>query len=291
MLFLLLGLLPSEVIACPSRCNCTEVTVDCSSRGLVAFPSELPSSTITLNLRGNRIGRLSIDDVKGLPHLETLIISENIIRTIDENILDFLPLLRRVSFARNNLRVIPSLAAQPSRLVSLDLRHNEISTIDVQAFSYLPQLIQLDLAHNKLQSLPQMVFTKNTRIATLKLHRNPWHCDCRIVGLSKLAVGKSKPNEDAKCFNPPKLREVSLQKVAGKDVSCSKPSVSVDEFQKVLNCPALGGGEVHWLYNNVDLDFSSADSYQLKDNGSLVIPKEASAHGYQCTADYGVIPQ
>ncbi|KIH57777.1 immunoglobulin I-set domain protein, partial [Ancylostoma duodenale] len=44
-------------------------------------------------------------------------------------------------------------------------------------------------------------------------------------------------------------------------------------------------------YSNVDLDFSSADSYQLKDNGSLVIPKEASTNGYTCTADYGVIPQ
>ncbi|KIH50444.1 leucine Rich repeat-containing domain protein, partial [Ancylostoma duodenale] len=156
MLFLFLGLLTSETIACPSQCNCTEVTIDCSSRGLVAFPHDLPASTITLNLRGNNIGRISTDDVKGLQHLETLIISENNIRTIDENLLDFLPLLRRVSLARNKLRVIPSLAAQPSRLVSLDLRHNEISTVDVQAFSYLPHLIQLDLAHNRLQSLPQM---------------------------------------------------------------------------------------------------------------------------------------
>ncbi|EYC04813.1 hypothetical protein Y032_0085g1807 [Ancylostoma ceylanicum] len=291
MWFLFLGLLTSETIACPSECNCTEVTIDCSSRGLVAFPHDLPSSTITLNLRGNSIGRISTDDVKGLQHLETLIISENNIRTIDENILDFLPLLRRVSFARNKLRVIPSLAAQPSRLVSLDLRHNEISTVDVQAFSYLPHLIQLDLAHNKLQSLPQMVFNKNTRIATLKLHRNPWNCDCRIVGLSKFSVGKSKPNEEAKCFNPPKLRGVALHKITGKQVPCSKPTVFEKEFHNVLDCPALGGGEVHWLYNNVDLDFSSADSYQLKDNGSLVIPKEASTHGYTCTADYGVIPQ
>ncbi|KAK6758709.1 hypothetical protein RB195_016123 [Necator americanus] len=291
LLFLLLGFLTSDVIACPSQCNCSEVTIDCSSRGLVSFPNDLPTSTITLNLRGNNIGRISVDDVKGLQHLETLIVSENKIRTIDENFLDFLPLLRRVSFARNKLRVIPSLAAQPSRLVSLDLRHNEISTIDVQAFSYLPQLIQLDLAHNKLQSLPQMVFTKNSRIATLKLHRNPWNCDCRIVGLSKFIVGKYKPNEEAKCFNPPKLRGVSLHKITGKEVSCATPTVFEKEFHHLLDCPSLGGGEVHWLYNNVDLDFSSADSYQLKDNGSLIIPKSSSAHGFTCTADYGVIPQ
>ncbi|CAJ0588530.1 unnamed protein product [Cylicocyclus nassatus] len=207
-----------------------------------------------------------------------------------ENILDFLPLLRRISLARNSLRVVPSLAAQPSRLVSLDLRHNEISTIDVQAFSYLPNLIQLDLAHNKLQSLPQMVFTKNSRIATLKLHRNPWNCDCRIVGLTNFALGKSKPIEDAKCFNPPRLRGKSLHQVSGSDVSCVEPTIIENKYNNVLNCPAPGGGEVHWLYNNVDLDFSSAESYQLKENGSLVIPKESSAHGFTCTADYGIIP-
>ncbi|VDM80558.1 unnamed protein product [Strongylus vulgaris] len=114
---------------------------------------------------------------------------------------------------------------------------------------------------------------------------------CRIVGLSKLSVGKSKPNEDPKCFNPPKLRGISLQKITGHDVSCFEPTVVENEFNNVLDCPALGGGEVHWLYNNVDLDFSSAESYQLKENGSLVIPKESSAHGFSCTADYGVVPQ
>lgn len=113
MLFLLLGLLTwRETIACPTQCNCTDVAVDCSYRGLVAFPSDLPPSAISLNLRGNSIGRISVNDVKGLEHLETLIVSENKIRSIDENLFDYLPLLRRVSFARNRLRFLPSLAAQ-----------------------------------------------------------------------------------------------------------------------------------------------------------------------------------
>ncbi|VDO67036.1 unnamed protein product [Heligmosomoides polygyrus] len=137
-----------------------------------------------------------------------------------QNLFDYLPLLRRVSFARNRLRFLPSLAAQKSRLVSLDLRHNEIASIDVQAFSYLPNLIQLDLAHNRLQSVPQMTFAKNKRIATLKLHRNVWNCDC----------------------------------------------------------------------SGVDLDYSSADSYQVTVNGSLVIPKDSPTSGFTCTADYASIP-
>ncbi|KAK6010596.1 leucine rich repeat domain protein [Ostertagia ostertagi] len=139
MLFLLLGLLTwSEAIpACPSQCNCTETVVDCSHKGLRAFPTELPSTTITLNLRGNSIGRLSINDVRGLSHLETLIVSENVIRSVEENFfLDYLPLLRRITLARNKLRFIPSLAAQNSRLLSLDLRHNEIEAIDVQNFEH-----------------------------------------------------------------------------------------------------------------------------------------------------------
>ncbi|KJH50314.1 immunoglobulin I-set domain protein [Dictyocaulus viviparus] len=129
-------------------------------------------------------------------------------------------MLRRVTFARNKLRLIPSLAAQPSRLVSIDFRHNEIINIDVQAFFNVPNLIQLDLAHNRLQSLPQMIFSRNQRLATLKLHRNPWHCDC----------------------------------------------------------------------SGIDLDFSSADSYHLKENGSLIVPKSSTVQGFTCTADYSILP-
>lgn len=291
MLFLLLGLLTwRETIACPTQCNCTDVAVDCSYRGLVAFPSDLPPSAISLNLRGNSIGRISVNDVKGLEHLETLIVSENKIRSIDENLFDYLPLLRRVSFARNRLRFLPSLAAQKSRLVSLDLRHNEIASIDVQAFSYLPNLIQLDLAHNRLQSVPQMTFAKNKRIATLKLHRNVWNCDCRILHLGSFKTGKSKPSEETRCFNPPALRGTPLATVKAEQVPCTEPVIEVKDFHSILSCPAVGGGDIHWLFNGVDLDYSSADSYQVTVNGSLVIPKDSPTSGFTCTADYASIP-
>ncbi|XGW04994.1 hypothetical protein V3C99_015853 [Haemonchus contortus] len=293
MLFLLLGLLTwaEAQSICPSQCNCTDTVVDCSHKGLGAFPTELPPSTITLNLRGNSIGRLSIDDVRGLSHLETLIVSENNIRSVEENFLDYLPLLRRISLARNKLRFLPSLAAQNSRLISLDLRHNEIETADVQAFSYLPSLIQLDLAHNRLQSLPQMTFAKNKRLVTLKLHRNPWNCDCRILNIGSLAMGKAKPMEEARCFNPPNLRGKTLSSIKASDVPCAEPIVVEKEFNSILECTATGGGEIHWLFNNIDLDFSSADSYQVTVNGSLIIPKGSPTQGFTCTADYGAVPR
>ncbi|VDL62975.1 unnamed protein product [Nippostrongylus brasiliensis] len=225
----------------------------------------------------------------GLTHLETLIVSENNLRSVDENFLDYLPLLRRVTFARNKLRFVPSLAAQNSRLISLDLRHNEINGVDVQAFSYLTELIQLDLAHNRLQSLPQLTFVKNERLALLKLHRNAWNCDCRILYLSRVAAGKSQPNEVAKCFNPPNLRGTPLTAVKSEDVPCTEPTILESEFNSLLDCPAAGSGETHWLYNEVDLDFSSADSYQVTENGSLIVPKGSPTHGFSCTADYGPI--
>uniref|UniRef100_A0A1I7XKR4 Ig-like domain-containing protein n=1 Tax=Heterorhabditis bacteriophora TaxID=37862 RepID=A0A1I7XKR4_HETBA len=207
--------------------------------GLLTIPKDVPPHTTTLNLRGNNIGRVSIDDVKGLAYLETLILSENKIRSVDENILDTLPLLRRLSLARNRLRSVVALAGQPSRIISLDLRHNEIQHIDAQAFSLLPQLIQLDVAHNKLQSLPQNLFARNENLAALKLHRNPWNCDCRIWAVSTFLKKASRLNEEA---------------------------------------------------NGVELDFSSAESYMVAKNGSLIIAKEQPSDDYTCTADYGLVP-
>ncbi|KJH50313.1 leucine rich repeat domain protein [Dictyocaulus viviparus] len=84
LLFLLLGLLAIRTTACPPQCSCTDFFTDCSSRGLHLFPKNLSTSTITLNLRGNNIGRISIDDVKSLKYMETLIISENHVKIIDE---------------------------------------------------------------------------------------------------------------------------------------------------------------------------------------------------------------
>uniref|UniRef100_A0A0K0DFI4 LRRCT domain-containing protein n=1 Tax=Angiostrongylus cantonensis TaxID=6313 RepID=A0A0K0DFI4_ANGCA len=193
-----------------------------------------------------------------------------------------------MTLAKNNLRVIPSLAAQPSRLISLDLRHNEIATVDVQAFSYTPSLIQLDLAHNRLQSLPQMIFTKNNRIATLKLHRNPWNCDCRILAIiRRITKQNSKFGEEAKCFNPSRLRGTSLISLKPGMALCFNATVTETEFHSVLDCTAIGGGEVHC---GIDLDFSSADSYQLKENGSLIVPEKSAVHKFTCTADYAALP-
>ncbi|PIO62202.1 immunoglobulin I-set domain protein [Teladorsagia circumcincta] len=104
-------------------------------------------------------------------------------------------------------------------------------------------------------------------------------------------MGKSGPNEEAKCFNPPKLRAMPLSSVKAADVPCAEPTIVEKEFHSILDCTASGGGEVHWLFNNIDLDFSSADSYQVAGNGSLVIPKGSPVHGFTCTADYGVIPR
>ncbi|PIO68076.1 hypothetical protein TELCIR_10149 [Teladorsagia circumcincta] len=104
------------------------------------------------------------------------------------------------------------------------------------------------MAHNRLQSLPQMMFAKNKRLATLKLHRNPWNCDCRILNIGSLVMGKSGPNEEAKCFNPPKLRAMPLSSVKAADVPCAEPTIVEKEFHSILDCTASGGGEVHWLY-------------------------------------------
>ncbi|XP_077864700.1 slit homolog 2 protein-like, partial [Saccoglossus kowalevskii] len=90
--FLLIDLSKS----CPEICNCYGSTVDCSSRGLMSVPPNIPKTTERLDLQGNNLTKLIRGDFSGLRTLRVLQLMENKLETIERGTFNDLVSLERL---------------------------------------------------------------------------------------------------------------------------------------------------------------------------------------------------
>ncbi|CAD6189512.1 unnamed protein product [Caenorhabditis auriculariae] len=280
---------------CPGKCKCSEETVDCSKSGLTHLPTELPDNAKTLIFRWNPLKNLRKTDVEGLKNLHTLILSHNRISRIEENILDALPDLKRLSLTNNRLKFLPPMTSSivPSNLVSLDLRNNRIERIEAQALKSLRSLVQLDLAHNHIQSIPTTTFDELKNISLLRIHGNPWNCDCRINKLSSLIQKLEPESKEAICMNPEQLRGVPVHEV--NDGYCIQPEVQIDNSdsspKQRLKCPEqpLSYRRPVWLYRNIELPYSELEDFSIHDDGDLIVDEKEKISLISCAIDYAFI--
>ncbi|RYH16152.1 hypothetical protein EON65_30565 [archaeon] len=128
-----------------------EVCIELNVKHLVLSNNDISSFRIfetienlmTINLRNNRLKEfLQEDVVSKLPHLETLVMSENLIATLPEKSLTILSnKLRKLDLSSNCLTSLPSYITVLENLVKLDVSKNQISS--------LPQeLLQWKLVEN-----------------------------------------------------------------------------------------------------------------------------------------------
>lgn len=83
--FLLLLLLATDgVQLCPKQCDCNNSAVFCQRKGLRRIPANIPANTTRLDLRYNFMKRMSKADLYGLKNLETLFLTHNRLRLVDE---------------------------------------------------------------------------------------------------------------------------------------------------------------------------------------------------------------
>ncbi|CAJ0954735.1 unnamed protein product, partial [Mesorhabditis belari] len=278
--------------SCPHECRCSEDTVDCSNRKLYTVPLDISPSTKTLNLRGNFLGKLSRADFSGLKQLDTLVLADNKIVNVEENVLDELPNLRRLFLGRNRLRELASLTSRKSPLLFLDLKHNKIETIDVQLLEMLTSLETLDLSHNRLQSVHSMMFQNAKTMLRMKMHRNPWSCDCRLEATVDFMRKLEDPEEHVHCFNPYELRGENALNLKPGDLSCFSAIETKFDSSIELACSKDGIGQPIWTYQGVEIEESaSEDSWEIQGNGTLLVPKSAQTSDYKCAIQYSVSPR
>lgn len=156
---------------CPSSCACLGNLVDCSQRGLIEIPKDLPDWVEMLELQRNDIIHIPDDIFKDLISLQNLDLSHNQLRSINATAFQHLTNLRELKIHNNHLSEMPNLGHLPN-LTVFNLQHNEIHNISLSVLEGLSYLRSLYLNHNRIVDIAVGSFPNNSRLLHLFLNNN-----------------------------------------------------------------------------------------------------------------------
>ncbi|KAI6228885.1 hypothetical protein M3Y99_01181100 [Aphelenchoides fujianensis] len=169
-----------------------------------------------LSLASNQLSAMQADSLRGLKSLIELELSENDLASCVEDRSVWrnfsLPSLRSLSFASNQLRLLPahSLAQFPN-LRSLDLRDNPIVTVFADAFGQLERI---------------------------SLNTHSLLCDCKLQWFRGWLNETTAASEEtiATCGSPPRVAGDNLRDVAVEELTCDtdSPLVRLVQFPQSL---------------------------------------------------------
>ncbi|XP_019617627.1 PREDICTED: uncharacterized protein LOC109464950 [Branchiostoma belcheri] len=179
---------------CPSNCSCRDDnSVYCSHAGLNTIPTPLPETTASLFLDHNNISVLNPSEFAGLPNLQVLDLTTNLLTfdSIDDTTFSALTKLRYLYLSKNRFTSIPMYV--PSSTYYLDVQGNQITGV------------REDMLSELLRNVPSLNW--------IALENNPWHCDPDVCTLRKLldsgAIRLPYP-EKMLCSTPPNLKDLAV---------------------------------------------------------------------------------
>uniref|UniRef100_A0A914MNV2 Uncharacterized protein n=1 Tax=Meloidogyne incognita TaxID=6306 RepID=A0A914MNV2_MELIC len=149
-----------------------------------------------LDLSSNKLTSLNIRTFEGLVKLERLLLFNNSIQNIHEEAFRELKnSLEYLNISHNLITKLPAAIGRLSRVETVDLSHNKISTYYNFILNKMPHLTHLNLSQNLLTSIDNYVFDGCESLLEINLGSN------RIQNIS--------PDAFNKC---PKLRKIDLSK-------------------------------------------------------------------------------
>ncbi len=104
--------------------------------------------------------------------IETLELTNNEIRTIDNEAFETINNLSQLILKRNFIKQINFISKSLNNLTKLDLNDNELQLVDDRAFDRLANLYELDLSDNSISLIEQDAFVRLKKLGSLKLHLN-----------------------------------------------------------------------------------------------------------------------
>uniref|UniRef100_A0A8C8SI05 Leucine rich repeats and immunoglobulin like domains 1 n=1 Tax=Pelusios castaneus TaxID=367368 RepID=A0A8C8SI05_9SAUR len=182
-------------LRCAARCTCRGEVLDCSRLGLGDLPAELPAWPAYVNLSYNKLTE------------------------IDPSAFAELLNLREVRLSHNELTAIPSLGSPSSHLISLDLRHNRIRSIEASQLKPYVALETLDLSYNDITEIRSGCFPQGLPIKELCLGNNRISTlesgafDSLSRSLLTLRLSKNRITQlPVKAFKLPRLIQLELNR-------------------------------------------------------------------------------
>lgn len=142
---------------------------------------ELPNNVLQrqsklelLYLRSNEITEIGKNSLVGLKSLQALTLYNNNISIIHNAAFRKLSnsLTQFLNLSSNALTKVPRAVSVLGKLVSLDISHNEIDSLDINSFEGLDSLLELHISNNILTYIPQNVFQKCPNLIILNIATN-----------------------------------------------------------------------------------------------------------------------
>eukprot|EP00062_Callorhinchus_milii_P007761 gi/632949899/ref/XP_007890414.1/ PREDICTED: leucine-rich repeat-containing protein 70 [Callorhinchus milii] len=154
----------------------------------------------------------------GLENLEFLYLDNAKITTLAQNGFASLTNLKHLALNNNHIIHINSGSFKLLRLGYLQLSHNNITSIDSDAFVEMAATLKiLHLANNHLSSLRAEVLRPLASLAHLLVSGNPWECNCQLLDLRGWLLSSSLI-VSIRCQSPLELCGKALQNINVKEI-------------------------------------------------------------------------
>ncbi|XP_034744518.1 carboxypeptidase N subunit 2 [Etheostoma cragini] len=188
-----------------------------------------------LNLKGNRLTELS--SLSSLTSLTDLILCSNQLSDLPEDLLRNVTALENVDLSENQLTLLPTMIFNDLfRIKAVHLHKNNLSKVDAKLFEDQVLIQQLYLSDNQLETLPLGFLDPFVLQHTVRLHGNPWTCDCHMWYLHDWVLRNSRDIEMVDrmlCASPSFLRRRPIVSIDKDQLVCQ---VSKDDMPDLSSC-------------------------------------------------------
>uniref|UniRef100_A0A7N8XNF6 Carboxypeptidase N subunit 2 n=1 Tax=Mastacembelus armatus TaxID=205130 RepID=A0A7N8XNF6_9TELE len=201
-----------------------------------------------MNLKDNKLTALS--SLGRLTSLSDIILSSNQLSKLPENLFTNVTLLENVDLSENHLTSLPQrIFSNLCGIKMINLHKNNLSRLDARLFEDQDFIQQLYLSDNQLETLPLGFLDHFAIQHTVRLHGNPWKCDCHMWYLHDWVVRNSQDIEMPErmlCESPGFLRRRTVTSVDKDELVCqvsksTMPDLSSCSLQAssdtiIINC-------------------------------------------------------
>ena len=208
-------------------CDCSrgsKPTIDCSNRKLTKFPniSNFPEETISVNIEGNILNQIDLDDNVELKKVETLNLDKNYLIDVDiEKITRSFPSLSNLALRDNIIEHLKNAGrVEIESILDINIGNNSLQSISELTFSGLLHLKFLHLDYNRIHVIHKKAFASLYNLKFLWLQFNQllvvqssWFRD--LNSLETLDLSNNKISQflpEGKFVWPPSLYELNLNR-------------------------------------------------------------------------------
>ncbi|XP_024124727.1 carboxypeptidase N subunit 2 [Oryzias melastigma] len=231
------------------------------------FGAELSSLT-ELNLQDNMLTEVS--PLSRLSSISDLTLSHNQLTSLPDNLLRNNTALETLDLSGNQITAVPATIFNDLFSIrTLSFNKNNLSRLEASLFRDQQFIQRLDLSENQLETLPVGFFDHFFPQHTVRLHGNPWKCDCHMWYLQEQLLNSSRTVEmlnRIQCETPPFLRKRPVVSVDRQDLMCHLSAGETD----ISRCSLQESNEAMTIRCKVDRCSSKTVKVQFQDEtGSL----------------------